>query len=66
MTLSLPRRLRLPAFSGRELRFLKIIVNDAKRRVPAAPHKPDPASWRDDRVTAAWLGHSTVLSTSTG
>ena len=61
MTLSLPRRLRLPALTGRELRFLKIIVNDAKRRVPAAPHKPDPASWPDDRITAAWLGHSTVL-----
>ena len=61
MTLSLPRRLRLPAFSGRELRFLKIIVNDAKRRVSPAPHQPDPASWSDGRVTAAWLGHSTVL-----
>jgi L-ascorbate metabolism protein UlaG (beta-lactamase superfamily) len=23
--------------------------------------RPDPASWRDDRLTAAWLGHSTVL-----
>jgi L-ascorbate metabolism protein UlaG (beta-lactamase superfamily) len=26
---------------------------------PAA--RPDPASWRPDRLTAAWLGHSTVL-----
>ncbi len=61
MTLSLPRRLRFPAFSGRELRFLKIIANDLKRRVAPAPHKPDPAAWSDGRVTAAWLGHSTVL-----
>jgi L-ascorbate metabolism protein UlaG (beta-lactamase superfamily) len=30
-------------------------------RVPAAPHRPDPQSWTDDRVTAAWLGHATVL-----
>ena len=28
---------------------------------PPPPRKPDPASWSDDRVTAAWLGHSTVL-----
>ena len=27
----------------------------------AAPHRPDPSSWRNDRVTAAWLGHATVL-----
>ena len=30
-------------------------------RVPAAPHRPDPHSWADDRLTAAWLGHATVL-----
>ena len=61
MTLSLPRRLRLPTFSGRELRFLKIIANDLKRSVAPAPHRPEPAKWSDERVTAAWLGHSTVL-----
>jgi L-ascorbate metabolism protein UlaG (beta-lactamase superfamily) len=35
----------------------------AERRVPIAPapHRPDPASWPDDRVTVAWLGHATVL-----
>ncbi len=26
-----------------------------------APQKPDPAAWHDDQVTAAWIGHSTVL-----
>ncbi len=26
-----------------------------------APHRPDPTSWRDDRVTLAWLGHSSLL-----
>ena len=29
--------------------------------IPAAPHRPDPATWPDDRLTAAWLGHATVL-----
>ena len=60
MALSFPR-LRLPAFSGRELRYLKTILNDYRRRVLPAPHQPDPASWRDDQITAAWIGHSTVL-----
>jgi L-ascorbate metabolism protein UlaG (beta-lactamase superfamily) len=30
-------------------------------RVPAAPHRPEPETWSDDRLTAAWLGHATVL-----
>jgi L-ascorbate metabolism protein UlaG (beta-lactamase superfamily) len=29
--------------------------------IPAAPHRPEPTSWPDDRLTAAWLGHATVL-----
>jgi L-ascorbate metabolism protein UlaG (beta-lactamase superfamily) len=29
--------------------------------IPAAPHRPEPLSWPDDRLTAAWLGHATVL-----
>ena len=27
----------------------------------AAPHKPAPATWSDNAVTLAWLGHATVL-----
>jgi L-ascorbate metabolism protein UlaG (beta-lactamase superfamily) len=27
----------------------------------AAPQRPNPASWRDDRLTLSWLGHATVL-----
>lgn len=27
----------------------------------AAPLRPDPSAWPDDRLTAAWLGHATVL-----
>ncbi len=30
-------------------------------QIPAAPHRPEPRSWADDRLTAAWLGHATVL-----
>jgi L-ascorbate metabolism protein UlaG (beta-lactamase superfamily) len=29
--------------------------------VPSAPHTPDPASWADNAITIAWLGHATVL-----
>lgn len=34
---------------------------DAFAPIRAAPHHPNPASWRDDAVTVAWLGHATVL-----
>jgi L-ascorbate metabolism protein UlaG (beta-lactamase superfamily) len=34
---------------------------DGRRCIAPAPHRPDPASWSDDRLTAAWLGHATVL-----
>jgi L-ascorbate metabolism protein UlaG (beta-lactamase superfamily) len=27
----------------------------------AAPQRPDPTAWRDDRITLSWLGHATVL-----
>jgi len=30
-------------------------------RIPPAPHRPEPGSWTDDRLTAAWLGHASVL-----
>ena len=34
-----------------------------ERRVPMlpAPHRPEPATWDDGRLTVAWLGHATVL-----
>ncbi len=31
------------------------------RRIPPAFARPSPNEWSDDRLTAAWLGHSTVL-----
>src|SRR5215216_3769203 len=34
-----------------------------ERRLPLlpAPHRPEPATWDDRRLTVAWLGHATVL-----
>ena len=31
------------------------------RSIAPAPHTPDPSTWRDDDLTMAWLGHSTML-----
>ena len=41
--------------------FVMDRVDEIGREVPAAPHKPSPASWSDNAVTLAWLGHATVL-----
>jgi L-ascorbate metabolism protein UlaG (beta-lactamase superfamily) len=38
-----------------------MMVQDTRRAVRPAPHHPQPLDWSDTRVTAAWLGHSTVL-----
>jgi len=43
------------------LRFLSMMLSDLQREVPPAPHRPEPAAWKNDQVTAAWLGHATVL-----
>jgi L-ascorbate metabolism protein UlaG (beta-lactamase superfamily) len=29
--------------------------------IAPAPRRPEPLTWRDDRLTIAWLGHATVL-----
>jgi L-ascorbate metabolism protein UlaG (beta-lactamase superfamily) len=42
-------------------RFLTEQVRERRTPIPAAPHKPVPASWSDERLTVAWLGHATVL-----
>jgi L-ascorbate metabolism protein UlaG (beta-lactamase superfamily) len=42
-------------------RFLRDRFAELGRDVPAAPHKPQPHTWRDNGVTLAWLGHATVL-----
>ena len=41
-----------------------IFLRSSNRGVVSAPpteFKPLPESWRDDEITMAWIGHSTVL-----
>lgn len=42
-------------------RFLRERFAEWGRPVPEAPHRPAPATWADNAVTVAWLGHATVL-----
>jgi L-ascorbate metabolism protein UlaG (beta-lactamase superfamily) len=42
-------------------RFLRGRLAEFGQDVPKAPHTPAPASWNDNAVTLAWLGHATVL-----
>ena len=44
-----------------DLKYLRRISEGYLRTIPAAPHKPDPRHWPDDRLTLSWLGHATVL-----
>ena len=40
--------------------FLRSSSREAEPALPAE-YKPSPESWRDDDITMAWIGHSTVL-----
>jgi L-ascorbate metabolism protein UlaG (beta-lactamase superfamily) len=42
-------------------RFLRDRAGEWGRDLPAAPHTPVPATWSDNAITLAWLGHATVL-----
>ena len=42
-------------------RFLRARLAEFGQDVAAAAHTPTPATWRDDAITLAWLGHATVL-----
>ena len=42
-------------------RFVRQRFEEIGRDIPSAPHKPTPATWSDNAVTLAWLGHATVL-----
>ncbi len=46
---------------SRAARWGRRLIDDGRRNVATAPAKPDPSQWRDDQITMAWLGHSTVL-----
>ena len=56
---SLPPHWRL--YSRSLIRFYSTLLGDFRRPVLPAPHRPNPASWPNDALTVAWLGHSTVL-----
>jgi L-ascorbate metabolism protein UlaG (beta-lactamase superfamily) len=45
-------------FAGR---FVRDRLQESRVPLQAAPHKPRPAGWSDERLTVAWLGHATVL-----
>ena len=49
------------SFARRYARGAVMDRHAASRCVAPAPHRPDPATWPDDRLTVAWLGHATVL-----
>ena len=38
-----------------------MMLGDCRRTIAPAPLHPHPTQWPNDRVTAAWLGHATVL-----
>ena len=46
---------------SRAARWMRTMIDDAKRPVLQASAKPEPSKWSDDRVTLCWIGHSTVL-----
>ncbi len=42
-------------------RFLRARLAEVGADVPPAPQRPTPATWTDNAITLAWLGHATVL-----
>jgi L-ascorbate metabolism protein UlaG (beta-lactamase superfamily) len=53
-----PARMKL---SVTDLKYFRRISEGYLRRIPPAPHKPDPRAWQNDELTLAWLGHASVL-----
>ncbi len=45
----------------RGARWFRRILSDSRRSVAAAPVKPQPEQWSDNRITICWLGHATTL-----
>jgi L-ascorbate metabolism protein UlaG (beta-lactamase superfamily) len=51
----------LAVSDSRAARWGRRLIDDGRRSVSSALVKPEPSKWRDDGITMAWLGHSTVL-----
>ena len=45
-------------FAGK---FVRDRIEERRVAIAPAPHRPRPEEWSDGRLTAAWLGHATVL-----
>lgn len=58
---SAEREARRVVPTSTRLRMLRHICGDFRRAVLPAPHRPQPELWPAEKVTAAWLGHATVL-----
>ena len=46
---------------SRAARFFRERFAETRRQILPAPQKPFPATWDENRITVAWLGHATVL-----
>ena len=42
-------------------RFVRDRLSEWGREVPPSAQRPTPATWNDNAITLAWLGHATVL-----
>lgn len=42
-------------------RFLNQQLQDYRSPIAPTPHIPRPSSWSDNELTAAWIGHATIL-----
>ena len=45
----------------RAARWARRLAVEARRKIEPAPAKPQPGTWSDNKITLAWVGHSTVL-----
>lgn len=45
-------------FAGK---FVRDRVKESRTPMLPPPHRPEPDTWSDERLTVAWLGHATVL-----
>jgi L-ascorbate metabolism protein UlaG (beta-lactamase superfamily) len=42
-------------------RFVRQAIQETTRKILPSPNKPQPLTWSERDITAAWLGHATVL-----
>ncbi len=49
------------ASQQRAARWARRLAGETRRMIQPAPVKPEPGKWSDNKLTVAWLGHSSVL-----